>query len=190
MKQKELLTTIGISVLSSVVVFFVLSQIFGQPLFGPALKKEDNQIIVNAHQCTADEVCEVKTRIESARGFPIILSSDSGFAKIESDLILTKQGQSGGVIFKTNNLGSLTITPQSGTAKLEGELTITSLESQIGTILRQNPGGSFTIQTPKGQQVKIDGSLLVTDLGGNVTQKSYVCVDGNGRLYRSNLPCV
>ena len=144
---------------------------------------------INAHECRADDVCEVKTRIESASGFPITLSSDSGSAKIEGDLTLTKQGQSGGVVFKTNEPGSLTITPQSGFAKLEGQLTITGLGDYSGTILRQNPGGSFEIITASGTSpVKIDNTLQIGSLSSS-DGRAFVCVNGEGLLYRSNASC-
>ncbi len=115
------------------------------------------------------------------------------YAKIEGDLTLTKIGQSGGTVFLTNDVGSLTIIPQSEHAKLVAELTLAKTGAMGGTVFKTNDVGSLTI-TPDSGSAKIEGSLTVVDnltihyLSGN--GNAYACIDQNGKFFRSLQPCV
>jgi hypothetical protein len=73
MKNKEVWKTVGISAVTSIVVFFILGQVFGAPLFSPSWSNKQaypslqgasdpvQYTEINANRCQADDVCEVNS---------------------------------------------------------------------------------------------------------------------------------
>jgi len=146
-------------------------------VIGPA-PEEPIPTNINANACSADTICEVNNRIQSSS--QLYLTSQSGAVKIEGDLTLTKLGQSSGVIFETNDVGSLTITPGSGSAKINGGLIITE---DVGmTTLNVNGWSDLEGDVSIGQE------LMLSGLTGN--GNAYACINSLGKIYRSQTPCV
>ncbi|MBS3079001.1 hypothetical protein J4218_02680 [Candidatus Pacearchaeota archaeon] len=199
---------IGAVLVIAVVASVATSSITGNAIFQSNLK---------ANSCDADSICEVQGTISS--GNALKLSSRTGVTKLESDLTLTKIGQSGGAVFKTNNEGSLTITPQSGYTKLESDLTLTKVGYTGGVVFKSNENGSLTI-TPYSGLAKLEGDLTLIKTGSpsgvvletildqlvvkasltrfqgviasnNMTGNgsAYACVNEKGILYRSLTAC-
>jgi len=151
---------------------------------GEAINFRANKFIV-ANSCDADSVCEVKGNISSEN--LLKLSSNAGIVKVESDLILTKLGQTNGVYFTTTNQGKLTIIPESGYADLLATLTLSGNNYPGKVVLSSSQLGEFNI-IPSSGITKIEGSLSVTNLTGN--GNAYICVNSSGKLYRSLIPCI
>lgn len=164
--NKQVLSIIGIALVVAVVASIITANITG------------SFIRVNSR----------RDRIDSTG--PLTLSSQAGFIKLEGDTTLTKRNQLGEVQFLTNDEGSLTIFPKSGYVKLLAALTLSGDDYEGGVVLESNEAGSLTI-IPKSGATKLESSLTVTNLATseNETRNAYVCVDADGKLFRSLTAC-
>ncbi|MFA5856053.1 MAG: hypothetical protein WC867_01745 [Candidatus Pacearchaeota archaeon] len=193
MNQKEFLTIVVISLIVAVISSALTTSITGNvvrsvtstnryyPEMYTKTEVDGKFASLRAASCDVDSICEVQGKISSKN--PITLSSESGAAKIEGDLSLTKIGATGAVIIKSNDVGSLTITPQSGSAKLEGDLTLTSVDSTGGVVLKT----VLDQLVVSASLSRFQGTIASNNLVGNGT--SYVCVNDKGILIRSNTAC-
>lgn len=167
MKQKEVWMNVGISVITSVVVFFLLAQFFGAPLFSPATSiykgNLESQQIVNANACNADGVCETNT-LKSFGGAIYI-------GQPQNEIKIARSGE--------NDLGIL------GASKVK----VNSLVSTGGAIYLGEDPNQIKLSESSGGSLGIQGvnTISVTALAGNGT--AYACLDSSGNFLRSESPC-
>ncbi|MBI2452202.1 hypothetical protein HYV50_03955 [Candidatus Pacearchaeota archaeon] len=175
---KIILVPLVVALVVSVITVFILLK--SGLAFSPSILSTIYLKSVRANSCDADSTCEVQGTISSIN--PLKFSSNSGLAKLEADLTLTKLGQTGGAQFITNNAGSLTIIPQSGSAKLEADLTLTKAGQSSGVLFKTDDLGGLTI-TPVGTPASgnlseyrtiLDSILMLRTVGqtGNVLLKN------------------
>ncbi|MBI2044920.1 hypothetical protein HYT23_02590 [Candidatus Pacearchaeota archaeon] len=116
----------------------------------------------------------------------LIITPESGAAKINAVLSLARLGAANAVELESNDLGSFVVTPGSGSAKINADLTLARVGSAGGVVLKSNEFGSLTV-TPQSGAAKIEGYLSITNLTGS--GNAYVCVNSAGLIYRSLTAC-
>lgn len=167
--KNEMLRTVGVAVITSVIVFFVLYFMMQQVMFGP----DTGRAVINANECRADVLCEINnTRMSTA--------------KIEGQLTLTRVGDAEGV-YLFSERGNLYINPDNFNTKLLGNFDIVNINGISQTTFTTNRLGSLVV-TPTSGATEINGDLSISNLTG--AGNAYACVNSAGRFYRSISPCL
>ena len=168
--KNEFWKTIGISALTSVIVFVMLYFAFGQVLLGPVVVPKE----INANACSADGVCEMREARADTGIFGGYLSIQSSLYADGGQVAIEKPITSGVQITGNNNGVGLEIS--------------TGLRTGYLSAGGQTGGGLYVDGSQVSFNSPITSDVTVSGLGGNST--GYVCVDSEGKLLRSQTPCV
>ena len=178
MDTKQFWTTVIIAAVVAVIVFILLSLVSSSIGLSPRRTgpyEYQQQGIVNAHECTADNICEVKN-------LKVTGATISG-----GDRIITRYGHFTGLPFLD---ATLTVNGTLEVIKiLVGSPDYTSVPNGISARGDIRAGGKVTSEAGFGTTggAQIGTTLEIESLTGS--GDAYACLDNNGRLFRSQTPC-
>ena len=179
MDSKNILTTVVVAALVTIVVSLGMNALQLSPIFGSAAPVGSYQPtgFVNANECTKDGVCEVNALVSTSDQGSIFegpLNANGGFyMPYGLNNILDIASTDGGALFVSTSTGKVGV----GTSNPEIKFHVVG-DSIIDGAFNARQG----VYVQNGPVDVVGGYIRSSDLIGNGTVK--VCVDSTGKLKR------